>query len=267
MPDLIKVNMAHQPPTEDWKERMLAAEVDGLRVSWGGDCNIGRNAGAIAAGFPEVPLDPEKVLEFVAPLPFELCVPSGIEHWDDDYFPPAIGADHALLGWGCVLKGAGHENSMVSRRWVEHGPWRVFHGAEDTTFMQFHELGIERAASMPQAQASHDWMVAGFLRPTHRYAQDVRGVYTADDGLLRVVVNDRQMSDRELLDACAARRDGRADPDKPIRNVAYVFVDEQAARERLDALWLRGLECRALIKGDEVRLDEDHSIERATGWW
>jgi hypothetical protein len=92
-------------------------------------------------------------------------------------------------------------------------------------------------------------------------------VYTADDGLLRIVVNDRKVTDAELLDACAARRDRRDDPDKPIANIAYVFADEAAARAKLERLWLRGLECRALVKGSEQRLDDGYSLAAGRAPW
>lgn len=82
-----------------------------------------------------------------------------------------------------------------------------------------------------------------------------------------MIVNDRSVEDLELLDACVARRDGRDDAERPLRNIAYVFLDEQAARAHRDALWLRDLECRTLRKGEEVRLDQHHGVAREEGWW
>jgi hypothetical protein len=234
---------------------------------WGPGEQIGRNPGTVSANLPSVALDPGAVLEAVASLPFELAIVPPVHVWADDYFAPAIGADHALLGWAAILKGAGHERHVVSRRWLEHGPWRMARGSSDTTLVQFHQLDVDESASMAQARPAHEWFVAGFLRTPHRYKQDVAGVYTAEDRLLRIVVNDRKVTDPELLDACAARRDRRDDPDRPVRNLAYVFTDEPAARANLERLWLRELECRALVKGVERRLDDAYSIAAGEPPW
>jgi hypothetical protein len=200
------------------------------------------------------------VLEFLAPLPFELAVLRGLQdYWiENDYFSPAIGSDHDLLGWGIVFKGEGHDHSIVSRRWLDHGPFRTLRGPNDTTLAQFHDLDADGPTSLEQATPAHEWIVAGFLRPKHRYSQDVEGVYTKADGLLRIIVNDREISDEELLDACAARRDGRNDAAKPIKNIAYIFVDEKQARANLERLWLRELECRVADGKGERRLDADY---------
>ena len=267
MPTEMDHKLATIPTTADWKDRMLAPEVDDLAVTWGPGQRISRSVAAIGAGFPSVPLEPTRILDFAAPLPFELAVVPPVHDWMDDYFAPAISAYHALLGWCALLKGAGHERWMASRRWVEHGPWRTYTGPNDTTLIEFHELEVEPEVSMPQAEAAHDWMTAGFLRSDHRYANDIEGIYTQEDGLLRIIADERAMSDALLLDACVARRDRREDPEKPLSNIAFVFMDEAVAREHLDALWLRGLECLTLRDGKEVRLDERHTVKRKQGWW
>ncbi|HWO17246.1 MAG TPA: hypothetical protein VNO30_00660 [Kofleriaceae bacterium] len=258
MPTEMDYKLVPKPPTADWRERMLASDVDGLAVQWGDDERISRRSGALGAHFPDVPIDPHQILAFVAPLPFEVAVMPPIHTWIDDYFAPAIGADHAVFGWGMIFKGAGHEHAVVSRRWLEHGPFRTLRGPHDTTLVQFHDLAADVPTSRAQAQPAHEWMVAGFLRPKHRYQHDIADVYTQEDRLQRVMANDRPVDDQELLDACAARRDGRDDPDRPIRNIAYIFFDPADAQARLDALWLRELECRLVGPSGERRLDGDY---------
>ena len=275
LPSEMRDGFTPLPVAEDWEARMLEKDVDGLSVSWGASKRIARNRGTVVADFSDIPLEPWRILELVAPWSFELAVMPPIRAWMDDYFAPAISADHALLGWGMIVKGAGHEHSLVSRRWLEQGPWALYRGEHDTSFLQFHQLdadepknGLELdVVSLGQARASHDWLLSGFLRPKHRYQHDIRGVYSKEDGILRVLVNDREVSDAELTDACAARRDGGQDPDRPIRNIAYVFVERRAAEARLDALWLRGLECRTVEGGVEVRLDEGHQVARRLPPW
>lgn len=262
--------LVERPVPSDWRERVTAVEAGEIGVEWDGAKRLSRTEGAIAIDLPaEVPRDAAAILGFLAPLPFELFVLSIIEDsWpENDYYAPAISADHALLGWGMVFKGAGHERSVVSRRWLEHGPFRVLRGAEDTTLVQFHDLGVAGPTSLAQARPAHDWIAAGFLRPKHRYKHDIAGVYTRSDGLLRILVDARSATDGELRDACAARRDRAGDHDKPIRNIAYVFVDEDEARGRLEALWLRGLECRVADGRGERRLDDRYQPAIAKPGW
>jgi hypothetical protein len=274
MPSEMRHKVGPTTPTPDWRERLLAHHVNGLSVSWGADKVITRDLTAVTADFPSVPIDPVRVLAHVESLPFELAVMPAIREWMDEYFPPSAGGDHAFMGWGMIVKGAGHETAIVSRRWLEHAPARLVRGANDTTLLQFHQLEPEPAdpraidhTTLEQARLAHAWMLAGLLRPRHRYASAVEGAYSSADGLLRVFAIGRDVTDRELLDACAARRDRKHDRAGAIRNVAYVFTQPAAARAHLDALWLRGLECRMIVDGSEIRIDEDHSVPVRTPAW
>jgi hypothetical protein len=274
MPTEMRHKVGQITPTPDWRERMLARDINGLSVSWGANRVITRDGCSVTADFPSVPIDPVRVLEHVEGLPFEMAVMPAIREWMDEYFAPSGGGDHAFMGWGMIFKGAGHDNAIVSRRWLEHAPARLVRGGNDTTLVQFHELEPEPAdplaidhTTLEQARQAHAWMLAGLLRPRHRYAGAVQGAYSSEDGLIRVFAIDRDVTDRELLDACAARRDRKHDMSGPVRNVAFVFTQPAAARAHLDALWLRGLECRLLVDGVEIRLDENHSVPvRAPAW-
>ncbi len=268
-PESLAIKLVKQPSASDWRARLLDPAADGVMVMWSGDDAIGRNPGAAWCTFPDVPLAPEAVLQRFASLPFEVAVLTIVEDFwlEAEYFAPAIGADHALLGWGMSFKGAGHENSIVSRRWLEHGPFRRLQGPSDTTFVQFCDVTADGPTSLAQAKPAHAWIVAGFLRPKHHYKHDITGVYTKQDGLLRIVVNGRTVSAQEILDACAARRDRKNDPEKPISNIAYIFVDEGEARAHLEALWLRGLECRVADGRGEQRLDDDFTPSISKPAW
>jgi len=262
-------SLIERPLPPDWCDRLLAPDVDGFGVEWEGRQVMKRKEGSVVVNLPDDLCTPKPVLDFLAQLPLELFVLAFVEdYWPENgYHPPAIGADHALLGWGMVFKGAGHDHSIVSRRWLEHGPFRTLHGANDTTMVQFHDLTADGSTSLAQAKPGHEWIVTGFLRPKHRYRNDIGGIYTEADRLLRIVVNGRTVSPAEMLDACAARRDCRNDPDKPIENIAYMFVDEAEARAHLEALWLRGLECRVFDGKGERRLDTDYKPTIAKPGW
>ena len=251
--------LSRRPLPSDWRERLLTPITEReFGVEWEHHETLARGEETIMVDFPDRLRDPKSILEFLTRLPFELFVMSiAQDYWpENDYRAPAISGEHALFGWGMAFKGAGHEHSIVSRRWLEHGPFRTLHGANGTTLVQFHDLDADGPTSLAQAKPGHAWIVEGFLRRRHRYRHSIGGIYTKQDRLLRIVINGREVSPEEMLDACAARRDRRNDPEKPIDNVAYIFVDEGEARVHLEALWLRGLECRVADGRGERRLDD-----------
>ncbi len=267
-PDTMQFKWVERPVAKDWREQMLADNVDGLSARWGSH-RIGRNESATTAEFPGVPLDANAITAFVSALPFELAVmPMLHDEWTGrDYFPPTLSPDHASLGWGMIVHGTGHEQWFVSRRWLEQAPARIVNGPNETTLVQFHDLAADSETALEQARSGHAWIAAGALRPKHRFKHDIKGVYTQADGLLRIVINDRSLTDAELNDACAARRDGRNDREKPIKNIAYVFVDEASANKHLEPLWLRELECRVVTPLGERRIDEGYIPKRKQAAW
>ncbi|MBZ0235899.1 MAG: hypothetical protein K8M05_26455 [Deltaproteobacteria bacterium] len=224
---------------------------------------VERTPSSLTATFPLLCLRADYLLELVAMLPFEIAVVSSSGPWADDYLPPSIGLDAAAPGWGLVLKGGGHDRWIASRRWLEYGPYRVVYGPYDTTLVQFHD----GSAKLEQARPGHAWITTGLLRPRHGYQQTIRGEYDARDGVLRVHVRDRDVTQRELVDAAAARRDRHADPERPVRNIAYVFGDDARARACLDTLWLLELECHALVDGALRRLDQTYFRRLAQPAW
>jgi len=260
-------NLASRPVAANWRKRLLAPELDDMTVEWG-DRQIGRGTTAVSATL-ECAFHAPTVLEALAGLPFELAVLANVhDEWSEaDYRAPAIGPEHALLGWGMIFKGAAHEHSIVSRRWLAYGPFRTLAGAHDTTLVQCHDLSADGATALQQARHGHEWITAGLLRAKHRFKHDIQGIYTKEDRLLRIVVNDREVSPREMLDACVARRDGRDAREKPIENIAYVFVDERAAEAHLERLWLHGLECRYAGPSGERRLDTAYQPTVAKPDW
>lgn len=215
---------------------------------------VARTPATMTATFPLLCLRPSYLLELLATMPFEMAVLPPMAPWQDDYESPLLGLDSTTLGWGIVLKGQGHDRWIASRRWLEYGPYRVIYGPYDTTLVQFHD-GTGR---LDQVREAHEWIASGLLRPRHLYEHAVKGDYSEYDGLLRVHVKGREVTDRELLDATAARRDRQSDATRPLRNIAYVFDDASQARAHLDALWLRELECHAIVDGKLRRLDDTY---------
>lgn len=212
---------------------------------------------------------PEEILSLMATWPVEVVSLGSPHSWHEQgYRGHYLGRGHILENWGCVFKGRGHER-LVSRRWLEFGPWRVLRGPEDTTLVQFHDLEADADTALAQARPAHDRMgfsdTGGFLQSGHVYSREVAGLYTEAERKLEIMVHGRPVSQREMLDACAVR--ATRDPARPVERVAFVFIDEQDARAHLHELWLRELECWTFVGGQRVRLDVDHHPSPAPLAW
>ncbi|NJO56483.1 MAG: hypothetical protein HC834_09315 [Rhodospirillales bacterium] len=153
----------------------------------------------------------------------------------------------------------------MSRRWLEAGPWRLVRdAAADLTLLQFHDLEADEATALAQAQPGHRLAggtdEGGFIWSDFTFEVLKPAHYDRTHRTSVVLVQDREITPREMLEAAAARRI-QPFPGISIDQVAFVFFDEAQARRQLRDLWLRGLECRALTPGGERRLDEDYVPE------
>jgi hypothetical protein len=253
---------------DDWLERwMLAAKLDAIaRWSDGARVRFDRNS-IVKMTLEGYTVETKRTLRLAADLPFTVGSNSSLyPAWEDGsvgekYSAPSFGDLHWPHGWACFFKGDGHRR-LVSRRWIDFGPWRVVRGAGDTTMVQFHDLEADAETALEQAKPAHRRMgisrEGGFIQTGFVYAHELEGRYFAEKRRLDIVVNGRSVSQSEMLDACALRLYQRLGPDKPVDNVAYTFVREEEARAHLHELWLRELECWAIVKGREVRLDLDY---------
>jgi hypothetical protein len=255
--------------TPDWLEKWSAQSKDFLRAKWEGRGWIRLDPGTIVKiSLDDYELDSRRILDSLSEVPFSVCSAATIHpEWmsgalGEEYLAPSFGDMHWRHGWGCLFHGEGHER-LVSRRWLDFGPWRLLRGANDTSLVQFHDLGADPATALEQARPGHERMgispVGGYIQTNFHYSQDLKGLYYAGERKLHIVVpSGGEVTQREMLDACAARLYQALGPDQPIDNVVYVFVEEGPARAHLHELWLRGLECRAFIDGIEVNLSDDY---------
>jgi len=188
-------------------------------------------------------------------------------------------AGHVDLGWGCMFVGKKGHEPLVSRRWLEFGPWWLRKFPGDVSFVQFHDLDADAETAFAEAFPGHKRMsdhdVGGWLRWRYRPAADYdktvpefRAVYVRDDQSLRVVsAPGRVISQREMLDACAERLVAKYNPEQPARTLRYVFIDPADAEKHLHELWLRDIEVWAIENGKEVRLDDRyHPTPIAPAW-
>ncbi|MFO0714905.1 MAG: hypothetical protein U0353_34005 [Sandaracinus sp.] len=182
-----------------------------------------------------------------------------------EFLTPSLGPSHPGLGFAFFAQGEAGHHHLVSRRWLEHGPFRLLRGEGDTSMVQLHDLDADAATARSQAQPAirhlADLEVGGLIpdeplfRDLRRRRPRVSGLYVAAQRALKVVAHRREITPGELLEAAGLRRYSLT-PEQPIERVSYVFMSEAEARVHLHALWLRGLECCAVIDGREVRLDD-----------
>lgn len=209
----------------------------------------------------------EDVLRLLAPLTWSTASFSSIHKswfdWDIRYVAPDFGWPHWDWGWGCAFKGDGHER-LTSRRCLNYGPWRLLRGPHDISLVQFHDLGADDATALEQAKPGHQFLKKfdmGDRQLKDFYFENeelLRGLYLTDERQLRIVIADRPVSEREMLEQRAAVYYGLNDSDKPIDSICYVFILEEQAREHLHALWLHGLQCRTFINAREQRIDDSY---------
>ncbi len=267
--------------TNEWVEQLVGVRRDGLACWRPSEHQLGyhpRSDELVSVGVPVDQVTLPAALALIEPLPFELCS-FGAAFFDEwiaaDYRRWGFGRSMIDHGWGCMFRGAGHDR-LVSRRWLDFGPWRIIRRPNDTTLIQFHDLAItDPAEAYEQAKVGHErmgnsssggyiaWYIDGLLKGAGQ------GIYTPEDRLLEVVVGPgNEVKQSEMLCNAALRLHHRTAPSTtPVERVAYVFVDEADARAHLHELWLRELECWLVDDKGKRRLDLDyHPVPNPPAW-
>lgn len=252
---------------DGWLERCVAhGEVECV-VTFADRCSLAwkPREHLVYVEAPGLPRAADAVVTLLGDLPFELASFKSLHRWfrRPAYEALGFGGLHVDFGWGCMLKGAGHAR-LVSRRWLAHGPWQLARAGADLSLVQFHDLDAPMEDAYAQAAPGHRLLGntddSGFLTlGAFRYRHDLAGRH--DEAPRRRVIDvvGRDVSRREMLEACRARalpaevgRPAGAAADR----VAFVFAEGDRARAHLRDLWLRELECWVITAGDEIRLDE-----------
>lgn len=284
-PDELSQEWEQREVTNEWVNQLIGVRRDGLACWKPSEHQIGYHPNSdelVSVGVPVEQVSLPAALALIEPLPFELCS-FGAVFFDEwiaaDYKRKGFSRSHISFGWGCAFRGAGHDH-LMSRRWLDLGPWRVIRRPNDTTLVQFHDLGLtDPAEAYEQAKAGHQRMRDGFLY--HNYADfmaDVRGLYLPEQQRLEIVVPPGTTVDAEGMYSAAAVRlyfhdhpgaghQAKAGSIGHTKTVAYVFVDEAQARAHLHELWLRELECWLVDDKGKRRLDVDyHPVPEPPAW-
>ena len=254
-------------PTADWAERWLPETK--IRLSAGWDRLLNRRLNykldLVVASFP-FKRSVHAAIELFVGLEFELASFDSLHRkaWrklDVELF--GFGGGHTSLGPMCAFRGAGHDR-LVSRRWLDHGPWRVIRRPGDLTIVQFHDLHADAETALAQAASGHKRMgiddEGGFIQKRYVYTHDLKGLYNAETKTYKIIVHSRDISACEMLDAAALRHYRKDDPEEPIETMAYVFAVPEVAHAHLHELWLRDIEVWTFDPntGKEVRLDDTY---------
>ncbi len=254
-----------------WVAELARARSHGYAY-WGGpEKQVRTRLGADQVGLsiPDCFTELPQALAIIEALDFGVCGLGSIffDEWiAADYERWAFSRGHIAHGWGCVFRGAGHDY-LVSRRWLDFGPWRVLRRPDDTTFVQFHDLAItDPALAYDVAKIGHERMgvshTGGFIQQIYDWMlNDVRGPYVPDERKLEVLIHPNdELPQLRMTNAAALRRHCRLHPDQPqpVDRVAFVFFSDDHARAHLHELWLRDLECWSHGSRGLRRLDLDY---------
>ncbi|HTM19950.1 MAG TPA: hypothetical protein VL172_05570 [Kofleriaceae bacterium] len=254
----------------DWVDTWAASTEALLRARWGDDEVrspwVSYNGRIVKIERHDAPRELAPVLERLGKLPFHIAVAGEIyPEWADAYLPgqrTGFADGHNMHGWMCAFKDEGHLG-LVSRRWLEFGPWKLHRGAADTSLVQFHRLDADWKTALDQARPGHRRMgisdEGGYIQTGYQFSRDLKGDYFAADKRLRILIQDRDLTPLEMLDAAAMRLYQVLGKSQPIEAMAFMFTDEARARRHLHELWLRGLECWVFKDGRAQRLDDGHA--------
>lgn len=259
------------PIKADWLQQAVArAKVD-LFARWSDRdfMSISVRSQMVMLGRAKLEYTPEELADRLAEVPFELAaMPTLHAIWTAGppharYNPPGFGMLHFQHGWAAALRGRGHDR-LVSRRWLDYGPWRTLRAASDTTLVQFHDLAASSADALAQARPGHVLLgvvseKSGYIGPDYAFSPDARATYSPQDRALKLVIAGRDPTPRELRDAAASRSLQSLGPESPIAEVRFIFVDEELARRNLHTLWLYGHRCFLAGAHEERSLDADYT--------
>jgi hypothetical protein len=270
LPTKIKVDNEPYAVEEEWIHNTLKKHKITVDADWGSRWHYISYSGdnVIKVSIPEFPNSARTVLELLAPLSWTLITFDDLHNdWygqENTYIGYSIAYGHFQLGWGCAFKGKGHDR-LVTRRWLYQGPWLYLCGEHDTTLIQFYDLNADSATARKQAEVAHPRMgsrnIGGYIVADYKYEYELKGTYAPSQRKHRITVVEREVTQREMLDARASVIRKQADPDMPLDNVIFNFMGkngEMEARKYLHELWLRGLECWTFIDDSPAQLDLDY---------
>jgi hypothetical protein len=265
-PPKMKIKREVVRPPASWSKTLGASDVE-ARALWPEDPEddhalksiiVNPDFDSVYAHAPDAFDDPEQVCAFLEALPFTLCTIGDVGLHSVAADNPKSFFGHPAMGWGCAFRGKGHD-VLVSRRWLEYGPWQLIRRPNDLSIVLFHDLDADFETAKKQAGPGHvrmaSWSDGGYMRGQQAA---LNGLYKAKEHMFQVIVNPGQeLNQKDLTNACAARA-ARQTGEERIERLAYMFMDEQDARPNLHELWLREIEVWYVDGTGKHRLDDEY---------
>jgi len=253
----LTVDDSESPPLSDWMNHWGYQPVEKLHLNWSKPpvWLIWERKNLVKCAIC-VPNTLESIFDLLETMDFQDAVLGSMHeqwsHGDSLYLGPILGP-HYRLGLACAFKGTGHDR-VLSRRFLEYGPWRLHHRPRDLSIVQFHELHANADAAIEQARFGHERMELGHIEDFRSIGDELTGSYVASERLWRVDV-DEELDDSELLEAVYVMRAQPFGPEKTVERVAYVFTNEELAKAHVHEIWIRGFETWVLTGQELKRLD------------
>ena len=277
-PNELDINNQTRTDFNLWRDLLLTTQSSSGAFWRSADYEITRRVAYIRTSelvnitIPDGPKNVLSLAELVKEWPFSLAVfrSSFQKQWiAADY--PRWGFGRSMIdhGWGCAFRGVGHDR-LVSRRWLDFGPWRVIRRPNDTTFIQFHDLEItDPAAAYAQAAPGHERMgiagrggyIAWHFENLLTGAATINNFYYPEKQLREIVVGPgNEVTQGQMICQCAVRLQHRLTRPASgrIDTIAYIFMDRGDAEAHLHELWLRELQCWYVDASGKHRLDDNY---------
>src|SRR5947209_2134586 len=180
-PAVIEADYETRKPSAGWMDEWLHRARTLTAMTDEGHSVTFDRGGLVTLGRPDTELDAPATFEMLNTLPFELAVIGRVyqEWWDEQYETYSFSDGHVPHGWACAFRAGGYER-LVSRRWLDFGPWRKRESG-DATWVEFHDLEADAQTALRQAQPGWERMgisdTGGFIQSGFVYREDVGGVY------------------------------------------------------------------------------------------
>jgi len=202
-PDSMMLNGEEAEVDEQWLSRFLAPSTYGTSVNWrpphgsGAPARFCALTWGLVLKFNVDAIDSDEALPIMAEWPFDVATISSLhDSWyspmlENRYRAPSFGNGHDNLGWACLLRGEEGHRRLVSRRWLDFGPWRVLRGPNDTTMVQFHDVHADALTALEQAKLGHQMMAntkhGCIINPLFRIRNKFSGFHSQEPPHVRII--------------------------------------------------------------------------------
>lgn len=272
LPSELLIDNEEVPAPPRWKQKLASSKVEAAAI-WEEDDDIKKivvapRPGTVTAVVPKAFATREEAVAIIEALPFTLCTIGTVGQKPVTTDSERFRGHLVALGWGCAFRGEGHDR-LVSRRWLEFGPWELIRRPNDLSIVLFHELTSNMTAAKKQAAPGHvrmaGWDAGGMLGDQPEPIKG--GIYRAKQHRYEIIVDKgREVSEEEMNNARSAQANRRTGKER-IDHMAFVFIEQSDAEKHLHEMWLRDLEVWYVEEEGNHRIDDDYNPKPRPPAW